>query len=99
MGIRPEDVRRVAGLAGIELRDDEVEPLAAQLSAVLDYAAALRRLDPGGGEASRPGSAGPALREDEPTPAALTAEQALAMAPESEGGFFVVPAFVEHPEP
>jgi aspartyl-tRNA(Asn)/glutamyl-tRNA(Gln) amidotransferase subunit C len=98
MGIRPEEVRRVAALARLELRDDEVERLAAELTAVLDYAAALRRLELPEADAE-PVAAGSALREDVPGPPALTPEQALAMAPESADGFFVVPAFVENPEP
>jgi aspartyl-tRNA(Asn)/glutamyl-tRNA(Gln) amidotransferase subunit C len=97
MGIRPEEVRRVAELARLELRDDELERVAAELTAVLEYAAAIRRLEfeP---DAAVAVPAGSALREDEPAPP-LTADAALAMAPESEAGFFVVPAFVENVEP
>jgi aspartyl-tRNA(Asn)/glutamyl-tRNA(Gln) amidotransferase subunit C len=99
MGIRPEEVRHVAELARLELRDDEVERAAAELTAVLEYAAALRRLDLGACGVSEPTPAGTPLREDEPAPPALGPGQALAMAPESEGGFFIVPAFVENAEP
>jgi aspartyl-tRNA(Asn)/glutamyl-tRNA(Gln) amidotransferase subunit C len=98
MAIRPDEVRHVAGLARLELGEDEVERVAAELTAVLEYAAVLRRLDDGAA-APAPAAAGPSrLREDE-TAAPLAADDALAMAPESEGGFFVVPAFVESPEP
>lgn len=99
MGIRPEEVRRVAALARLELGDDEVERVAAELTAVLEYAAALRRLDLPGLETGTPAAAGSALREDEPAAPALTQAQALAMAPESADGFFVVPAFLEQAEP
>ncbi len=103
MGIRPEEVRRVAELARLELRGDEVERVAAELTAVLDYATVLRRLDlparaaePEAEPEAEPGSG---LRADEPAPSALDAARALAMAPESADGFFVVPAFVESEEP
>jgi aspartyl-tRNA(Asn)/glutamyl-tRNA(Gln) amidotransferase subunit C len=99
MGIRPEEVRRVAALARLELRDDEVERVAAELTAVLDYASALRRLELPAADAEPAAAAGSALREDVPAPPALTPEQALAMAPESADGCFLVPAFVENPEP
>ncbi len=98
MAIRPDEVRHVAGLARLELGEAEVERVAAELTAVLEYAAVLRRLDDGAGPPA-PAAAGPSgLREDE-TSAPLAADEALAMAPESEDGFFVVPAFVESPEP
>ena len=49
--------------------------------------------------AAAPAEADPSrLREDQ-APSPLAADEALAMAPESEDGFFVVPAFVESPEP
>jgi aspartyl-tRNA(Asn)/glutamyl-tRNA(Gln) amidotransferase subunit C len=99
MGIRPEEVRRVAALARLELRDEEVERVAVELTAVLEYAAAIRRLDLPEAGSGAPAAADSALREDEPAPPALTQAQALAMAPESAEGFFVVPAFLEKAEP
>ncbi len=99
MGIRPDEVRRVAELARLELRGDEVERVAAELTAVLEYADALRRLALGDEGPAGPASPGAGLREDEPAAGALAPEQALAMAPASEAGFFVVPAFVEDVEP
>jgi aspartyl-tRNA(Asn)/glutamyl-tRNA(Gln) amidotransferase subunit C len=99
MGIRPEEVRRVAELARLELREDEVERVAAELTAVLDYATVLRRLDLPARAAEPEAEPGSGLRADEPAPSALDAARALAMAPESADGFFVVPAFVESEEP
>ncbi len=95
MGIRPEDVRRVAELARLELGEDEIEQVAVELTAVLEYAAVIRRLDLAAEGTVAPVGTGSALRADDPSPPALTREQALAMAPESEDGFFVVPAFLE----
>ena len=98
MGIRPEEVRRVAELARLELGEGETERMAAELSAVLDYAEAIRRLAPPPGATPEPGGAAD-LRADEPGGATLTNRQALAMAPASQEGFFVVPAFLESAEP
>ena len=96
MAIRPDEVRRVAALARLELRDEEVERVAAELSAVLEYAAAIRRARPRrAADRWRRAGAGSALRADEPAAPALDAAQALAMAPESADGFFVVPPVVE----
>ncbi len=99
MGIRPEEVRRVAELARLELRDEEVGRVAAELSAVLEYAAAIRRLETGPEAVDAPAAGETALRPDEPAPPALAPEQALAMAPQSVDGYFLVPAFVENVEP
>jgi aspartyl/glutamyl-tRNA(Asn/Gln) amidotransferase C subunit len=76
-----------------------VDRVAAELSAVLDYAKALKRLDLAGCEplAFAPHTA--ALRADEPDGRRLTAEQALAMAPEAESGFFMLPPVMEGQDP
>ena len=99
MAIPPEEVRRIAALARLEIPDDEVERVARELSAVLDYAQVLRRLDLDGCEASGWAPADAGLRPDEPGGRGLSREDALAMAPEVEGGFFVVPPVLETPEP
>jgi aspartyl-tRNA(Asn)/glutamyl-tRNA(Gln) amidotransferase subunit C len=99
MGIRREEVRRVAELARLELRDEDVDRVAAELSAVLEYVRALDRLDLAGCEplSFAPGES--PLREDGPDERRLAAADALAMAPQAEGQFFVVPAVLENLEP
>src|SRR5439155_17702813 len=99
MAIEPEDVRRVAELARLELRDDELERTARELSAVLDFAAALKRLDLAGAEPSVLAPAGTPLREDRLDDRRLTPAQATAAAPEAEDGFFIVPPIVENIQP
>ena len=95
MAIQRDEVRRIAGLARLEIREEDLDRVAAELSAVLDYAGALKRLDLAGCEPLSFAPPAAALRADEPDGRRLTAQQALAMAPEAEGGFFVVPPVME----
>jgi len=99
MAIRPEEVRRIAELARLELPEGRLAEVAGQLSRVLDFVAALDRLDL---TADRPETltdpAG-ALREDGPDGRRLGAEAATAGAPEAEPGFFLVPPIVENVNP
>ena len=99
MAIQRDEVRRIAGLARLEIRDEDLDRIAAELSAVLDYAAALKRLDLAGCEALSFAPFAAALRADGPDGQHLTAQQALAMAPEAEGGFFMVPPVLEGQDP
>ena len=97
MAIRPDEVRRIAELARLEIREEELDRVAAELSAVLEYAQALKRLDLAGCEPSSFAPPAEPLRADEPEERRLSPREALAMAPEAEGGFFVVPPVVEGP--
>jgi aspartyl-tRNA(Asn)/glutamyl-tRNA(Gln) amidotransferase subunit C len=97
MAIQPEEVRGIAELARLEIREEELDRVAAELSAVLDYAQALKRLDLADCEPLSFAPAAAALRADEPDGRCLTAQQAIAMAPDAEGGFFVVPPVMEGP--
>ena len=90
-----ERVRATADLARLDLRDDEVPPLAAQLQKILQHIAALDTLDTREVEPTRHVTdLTCALRADVPTPGVDRAE-ALAQAPRTELGAFVVPQFVE----
>jgi aspartyl-tRNA(Asn)/glutamyl-tRNA(Gln) amidotransferase subunit C len=99
MAIQRDEVRRIAELARLEIREADLDRVAAELSSVLDYAEALKRLDLAGCEPLSFAPPAAALRADEPDGRSLTAEQALAMAPETEGGFFVVPPVMEGQAP
>ena len=98
MSLSREEVARIAELARLEIAEDQVERLAAQLSQVLDFAATLHQLDLEGLEPSVFAEDAP-LRDDEPDGRRLDAERALANAPESEGAFFLVPPVVENVNP
>ena len=99
MAIDRGEVERIAALARLEIPEDSIERVARELSEVLEFVAALKRLDLSGCEASvfAPGDA--ALRPDTLDGRCLGAERALAAAPESEGGFFLVPPIVDNVTP
>jgi aspartyl-tRNA(Asn)/glutamyl-tRNA(Gln) amidotransferase subunit C len=91
MAITREDVLHVAELARLELTDEEIERLGGQLNAILEAVGKVSELDlvdvP---PTSHPLDLVNVWAEDEPRPS-LGAEEALANAPEREGGFFRVP--------
>ena len=99
MSIRREEVERIAELARLELPPERLETMAAQLSRVLDFVAALERLDLAGCEPSEFASPDEALRRDEANGRRLGAETATRRAPETEDGFFLVPPIVENVNP
>jgi aspartyl-tRNA(Asn)/glutamyl-tRNA(Gln) amidotransferase subunit C len=86
-----EQLLKVAGLARLELREDEVERLEQQLNDILAAVSKVSALDLADVPAtSHPLEVVNVWDEDEPRPC-LSAEDALANAPEREGGFFKVP--------
>lgn len=99
MAIDGADVRRIAELARLELSDDQVARMATELSAVLEFVATLQKLDLAGCEPMSFAPAEAPLRDDAPDERLLTTPAALAMAPEAEEGFFIVPPIVEHLNP
>jgi aspartyl-tRNA(Asn)/glutamyl-tRNA(Gln) amidotransferase subunit C len=90
-----DQVRHVALLARLGLRDGEEEFYAEQLSRILEHIDRLAEVDT---EAIPPTAqvveVRNVMREDEPRPS-LSQEQAIANAPKAEGGFFVVQAIQE----
>jgi aspartyl-tRNA(Asn)/glutamyl-tRNA(Gln) amidotransferase subunit C len=99
MSITRDEVKRIAELARLEIPEDRVERTARELSAVLDYAASLTRLDLAGCEPTVFAPADAPLREDAVNGRRLTPAAALAAAPEREGDFFLVPPVVENLNP
>lgn len=90
-----ETVRNVAALARLDLTAEETERFARQLGDVLAYAERLQQID------TQDVPPTPyvlplsnVIREDEPAPG-LSAEEALANAPDRQGGFFRVRAFFD----
>jgi aspartyl-tRNA(Asn)/glutamyl-tRNA(Gln) amidotransferase subunit C len=87
-----DQVLHVASLARLQLDDDEVERMAAELSHVLDHIEKISELDLDGvPPTSHVVDVVNVLRADEPTPC-LTVEQALDQAPEPIAGGFGVPS-------
>jgi aspartyl-tRNA(Asn)/glutamyl-tRNA(Gln) amidotransferase subunit C len=86
-----EQLLHVAHLARLELREDEVARLEQQLNDILAAVSKVSELDLADVPAtSHPLDVVNVLGEDEPRPC-LSAEEALANAPERQGGFFKVP--------
>lgn len=87
-----DQVLHVARLARLELTDEEVERMAAELSKVLDHIEKIGELDlEGVPPTSHVVDVVNALRPDEPRPS-LPPEVALASAPEPLSGGFGVPS-------
>jgi len=87
-----EQVVHVARLARLTLSEDELQKMAAELSAVLDHVERIRELDLAGVEptAHAVDVAG-VMRADEPRPS-LPRDVILAAAPEPVDGGFGVPS-------
>jgi aspartyl-tRNA(Asn)/glutamyl-tRNA(Gln) amidotransferase subunit C len=89
--IDPEQLMHVARLARLELRDDEVDRLGAQLNDILAAVSKVSELDLSDVPAtSHPLDVVNVWGADEPRDS-LPVEEALANAPEREGSFFKVP--------
>jgi aspartyl-tRNA(Asn)/glutamyl-tRNA(Gln) amidotransferase subunit C len=89
--ISREEVAHLADLARIDLSDDELDHLAPQLSVILESVASISEVAAGDiPPTSHPLPLANVFREDVVVPG-LTAEEALAGAPESEQQRFAVP--------
>ena len=91
MAITREEVLHVAKLASLELTDDEIERLTAELSAILEAVSKVSELDLSDvPPTSHPLEVVNAWDEDEPRPS-LSLDEVFANAPEREGDLFKVP--------
>lgn len=104
--VSPDDVRRVAELANLDLTAEEEPRMRRDLNAILDYVAQLAELDTGqvepmaqvsevlasSGEA--PSERQSVLRDDEVRPC-LDRAAVMASAPETDSVFFKVPRVIE----
>ena len=87
-----DQVRKVAALARLELPEADLQHLAPQISAILDYVEMLGQLDTAGVEPmAHPLPVQNVFRDDEPTPS-LPVDEALQNAPSRAGDYFGVPA-------
>jgi len=92
-----EGVRHIARLARIELREDELGPLARELASIVGYFDKLGELDTEGVEPLvHAVEQHNVLRSDEVADS-LGIEAALANAPRQDGAFFCVPRVIAEP--
>ena len=98
MKITDEELRRVAELAALALRDDELERMAKDLDSILSHIDKLNELDTTGVEPRAQvlfeSDETATLREDRERPS-LSNSEALANAPVSGSGYFKVPRVIE----
>lgn len=99
MAMKPEDVRGIAELARLEVAEADLERMARELSAVLEFAATLRGLDLTGFEALAFAPREARLRDDALDGRRLTSAAATAAAPVHEDGYFIVPPIVDNVQP
>ncbi len=104
--VSPDDVRRVAELANLELTPEEEPRMRRDLNAILDYVAQLSELDTAQVEpmaqvsevlassSEAPSERQSVLREDEIRPC-LDRALVMASAPETDSVFFKVPKVIE----
>ena len=99
MEITQQEVEKVAKLARLALTDIEKAAFAKQLSQILTHVETLKQYDTTGVEptATVPGQVN-VFRLDIVRPS-LSVECAVANAPESADGFFVVPKIIEDRQP
>jgi aspartyl-tRNA(Asn)/glutamyl-tRNA(Gln) amidotransferase subunit C len=89
--ISRDQVLHVAKLARLALTEEEIERFGGQLSAILEAVGKVSELDlEGVPPTSHPLDLVNVLAEDEPAPC-LSRQEALANAPDTDGGFFAVP--------
>ena len=99
MELTKQEVEKVAKLARLALSDIEKAAFAKQLSQILTHVETLKKYDTTGAApaATVPGQAN-VFRSDDVRPS-LSVESAVANAPESADGFFVVPKIIEDRQP
>jgi len=99
MSLSPDDVKKVAKLARLELSDADLAVAAGQLSAILEYVYQVSQLNLDCvEELAHPLPVQNVFREDEPG-ACLTPDEALANAPVRYGDYFGVPAVFDTDDP
>jgi aspartyl-tRNA(Asn)/glutamyl-tRNA(Gln) amidotransferase subunit C len=92
MSLSADEVRQVAGLARLELTDDELTRMADQLNRILGYVELIQKLNTDGVEPlAHPLPVRNVFRDDEPAPS-LPIDEALSNAPSRAGDCFGVPA-------
>ena len=98
MKITEQEVRRVADLANLALRDGEVARMALDLSGILTHIDKLNELDTSNVEPMAQvlfdAEETATLREDQERPT-LTNAEAVGNAPVTSGGYYKVPRVIE----
>ena len=95
MSLTPEQVKKIARLARLEMAEAELQKFSAQLSSILDYVEKLNKLDVTNIEPTAHAVSLPTpFRNDEVKPFGGQ-EEVLAVAPDRDGKFFRVPKVIQ----
>ncbi len=95
MAIDKDTARRVAHLARIRVSEEELEPLAKELSGILDFMERLAEVDVEGVEPMTSVTPMALKRRADVVTEGGIRDKILANAPDSRDGFFAVPKVVE----
>lgn len=95
MSVDAATVRKVAKLARIAVEEHEVEPLAKELSSILDWAQQLQEVDVEGVEPMTSAVPMKLKRRKDVVTDGDRRDDVLANAPDAREGFFAVPKVVE----
>lgn len=92
MSLSPDEVRKVADLARLEISDAELDVMARQLSAIVDYINQLKKVDTSGIEPlAHALDLHDVFRDDVPG-ASISEDEALGNAPARKDNYYRVPA-------
>lgn len=89
--ISREEVKKIAHMSALEIRDDEIELMIQQLEEVLTYAQRVQEI---AAEIEEPSTKNSNIFREDVTTTSDT-EAILERAPECEDGFYVVPSIIE----
>lgn len=93
----PEDVRRLATLARINIPEEKLSAFASEFDTVLAYVGTLNELELSIGTERRVPAVRNVLREDtEPTPSGTNTKKIVAQFPERSGNSLVVKQIISH---
>ena len=95
MSLGPDDVKKIAHLARLDINESDIEGYAGSLSSILDLVAQMNSVDTSGvAPMAHPQDVAQRLRADE----VLEANQRdkfQAIAPQTEAGLYLVPKVIE----
>ena len=95
MSVDKDTVRRIASLARIRIAEEELEPMAKELSAILDWIGQLNEVNTDEVPPMTSVEDMPMKKRPDVVTDGNCVEDILANAPRREGNFFVVPKVVE----
>lgn len=95
MKITPDEVKYVAGLARLALKEDEVGQFTSQLNAILGYMDQLNELDTSNVEPTTHVMPLRNVLRDDEAGLSLPVDEVLGNAPERDQDHFVVPKIIE----